>query len=200
MRLALAGRVAIGPAEVVRNRGGEGSVAPIASKKDRQTVTPDGVSVAPLIDGVVIQRVPPQEDERGEVVEIWNRTWPGLDFPVVHVYQVSTRPGQVRAWTMHLRQDDRLFVSRGRLRFGLYDDREDSPTRGMLSVFTLSDHQRAMVRIPSGVWHGVQNVGEVDGVFINLPSRPYHYEDPDKFRLPLTNDLIPFDFGDGRGR
>lgn len=172
----------------------------IASKKDRQTVTPDGVSVSPLIDGVVIQRVPPQEDERGEVVEIWNRTWPGLDDSVVHVYQVSTRPGQVRAWTMHKRQDDRLYVSRGRLRFGLYDGREDSPTRGMLSVFTLSDHQRAMVRIPCGVWHGVQNVGEVDGVFINLPTRPYYYEDPDKYRLPLTNDLIPFDFGDGRER
>jgi dTDP-4-dehydrorhamnose 3,5-epimerase len=70
----------------------------------------------------------------------------------------------------------------------------------MLNVFTLSDHQRAMVRIPSGVWHGVQNVGEGESVFVNFPTRPYVYEDPDKYRLPLNNDLIPFDFNDGPGR
>lgn len=169
-------------------------------RKDIQSVTPDGLAIAALIDGVIIQRVPPQEDERGEIAEIWNQTWLGLDDPVVHVYQVSTRPGKVRAWQMHKQQDDRLFVSRGRLRFGLFDDREGSPTRGLLNVFTLSDHQRAMVRIPCGVWHGVQNVGEVDGVFINLPTRPYIYEDPDKYRLPVRNDLIPFDFSDDRGR
>ena len=133
---------------------------PVARAKDTQTVTAEGVRVAPSIEGVVIHRIPPQEDERGEISEVWNLHWPGLDDPVVHVYKVVTRPGTARGWQMHADQDDRLFVSRGRLRFGLYDDREGSPTRGMLNVFTLSDHQRAMVRIPRGVWHGVQNVGK----------------------------------------
>ena len=32
------------------------------------------------------------------------------------------------------------------------------------------------------------------GVFFNLPSRPYRHADPDKYRLPLKNDVIPFDF------
>lgn len=114
--------------------------------------------------------------------------------------RINPPAGKVRAWQMHKQQDDRLFVSRGRLCFGLYDDREGSSTRELLNVFTLSDHQRAMVRVPRGVWHGIQNVSEVDGVFINLPTRPYVYEDPDKYRLPLRNDLIPFDFSDDRGR
>ena len=163
--------------------------------KDVQSVTAEGISVAPLIAGVVIQRVPPHEDERGEVTEVWNRNWPGLDDPVVHCAMIVTRPGITRGWGMHRKQDDRLFVSHGRLRFGLYDDRGDSPTRGMLNVFTVTDHHRAMIRIPRGVWHGVQNVGEVDGIFLYFPTRPYDYTDPDKYRLPLQNDLIPFDFG-----
>jgi dTDP-4-dehydrorhamnose 3,5-epimerase len=175
------------------------TISLIAPKKEEQTVTPDGTSTAPMIDGIVIQRIPPHEDERGEVVEVWNLSWPDLDDPVVHVYKVVTRPGKTRGWQMHVYQDDRLFVSRGRLRFGLYDDRPDSPTRGMLNVFTLSDHQRAMIRIPHGVWHGIQNVGEDDAEFINFPTRRYNYEDPDKYRLPLRNDLIPFDFSDDRG-
>jgi dTDP-4-dehydrorhamnose 3,5-epimerase len=167
--------------------------------KDAQSVTPDGVRLAPMIDGVVVQRVPPHEDERGEVTEVWNQEWLGLADPVEHVAMVVTRPGATRGWGMHLKQDDRLFVSHGRLRFGLYDDREGSPTRGMLNVLTISDHHRAMIRIPRGVWHGVQNVGEVDGVFIYLPTCRYDYADPDKYRLPLKNDLIPFDFSDSTG-
>ncbi len=113
---------------------------------------------------------------------------------------MTRRPGKARAWVIHQNQDDRLFVSRGRLRFGFYDDREGSPTRGVLMVFVLSDHQRVIVSIPRGVWHGVQNVGETDAMFINLPTTRYVYEDPDKYRLPLKNDLIPFDFSDDRGR
>ena len=57
---------------------------PVARAKDTQTVTADGVPDAPSIEGVVIHRIPPQEDERGEVTEVWNRNWPGLDDPVVH--------------------------------------------------------------------------------------------------------------------
>jgi dTDP-4-dehydrorhamnose 3,5-epimerase len=174
--------------------------ASIAPAKDVQTVTPEGVPISPLVDGVIVHSIRPQEDERGEVVEIWNLDWPGFDDPVVHAYKVVTRPGKARAWQMHLQQDDRVLVSRGRLRFGLYDDREGSPTRGLLNVFTLSDHQRAIVRIPRGVWHGVQNVGEGEAEFINFPTRRYDYADPDKYRLPLRNDLIPFDFSDDGGR
>lgn len=176
------------------------AVPSVAPTKDVQSVTADGISVAPSIEGVVIRRVPPQEDERGEVTEVWNRSWPGLDDEVVHCAMIVTRPGVVRGWGMHRKQDDRLFISHGRLRFGLYDDREESPTRGLLNVFTVTDRHRAMIRIPRGVWHGAQNVGEVDAVFLYFPTRPYDYADPDKYRLPLKNDLIPFDFGDPPGR
>jgi dTDP-4-dehydrorhamnose 3,5-epimerase len=33
----------------------------------------------------------------------------------------------------------------------------------------------------------------------NLPTWPYDHADPDKYRLPIKNDLIPFDFDDGPG-
>jgi dTDP-4-dehydrorhamnose 3,5-epimerase len=34
---------------------------------------------------------------------------------------------------------------------------------------------------------------------INLPTCPYDHADPDKYRLPIKNELIPFDFDDGPG-
>jgi dTDP-4-dehydrorhamnose 3,5-epimerase len=48
--------------------------------------------------------------------------------------------------------------------------------------------------IPPGVYHAVQNVGEHDAIFVNMPSAPYNHADPDKYRLPIGNDYIPYQF------
>jgi dTDP-4-dehydrorhamnose 3,5-epimerase len=141
-----------------------------------------------------------QEDNRGELSEIWTEARDPLGMPIVHVYMVSIRPGKMRGWQMHRKQYDRIFIQQGRLRVGLYDARPESPTEGMLNVMTFSDRNRALICIPPGVWHGIQNVCERESVFLNLPTRAYIYEEPDKVRLPAKNDLIPFDFEDGIGR
>jgi dTDP-4-dehydrorhamnose 3,5-epimerase len=167
---------------------------------DAQTVDREGRSVAPRIAGVAISQTSPQEDERGELCEVWTEARDPLGMPAVHVYMVTIRPGKTRGWVMHEHQDDRIFVQQGRLRIGLYDARPDSPTRGMLNVLTFSDHNRALIVFPAGVWHGIQNVGDREAVFLNLPTRPYNYDRPDKLRLPIKNDLIPFAFEDDQGR
>jgi dTDP-4-dehydrorhamnose 3,5-epimerase len=174
-------------------------VTPAEPIKDRQTVDADGRSIAPRIHGVEISYLRPQEDDRGELCEVWTAARDPLGIPVVHVYMVTIRPGTIRGWVMHAHQHDRIFIQQGRLRVGLYDARPDSPTHGMLNVMTFSDHNRALLVYPPGVWHGIQNVGEHEAVFLNLPTRAYNYEDPDKFRLPITNDLIPFAFEERRG-
>ena len=162
--------------------------------RDKQTVTPDGASTNPFISGVVIRYAIPQPDERGELCEIYNPSWGVMDAPLVYVYQSIIRPGRVKGWVVHYEQDDRLFFSSGTVRMGLFDAREDSPTFKRLNVFTISERNRALVIIPRGVFHGIQNVDVCDAVFVNMPTRPYDHLNPDKYRLPLKNDLIPFAF------
>lgn len=72
------------------------------------------------------------------------------------------------------------------------DARTDSPTYGRLNVFHLGGHDRALLSIPAGVYHAVCNVGADEGAFVNLPSHSYQHDDPDKYRLPLDNDVIPY--------
>jgi dTDP-4-dehydrorhamnose 3,5-epimerase len=57
-----------------------------------------------------------------------------------------------------------------------------------------------MFVIPRGVYHACMNVGAVDAIFINFPTNLYNYDSPDKYRLPLKNDIIPYDFSDIRVR
>jgi len=164
-------------------------------KKDQQTITPDGVSTLPRIHDVTVRRLPPIEDERGEVVEVYRQAWNFHPDPLVFVYQATIRPGKIKGWVVHQKQDDRIFTSRGTMRWALFDNRPDSPTYRVLQVMTISERHRALFNIPRGVYHAVQNIGETEAVFVNLPTRAYDHVDPDKLRLPLQNDLIPFDFG-----
>ena len=162
--------------------------------KDVQTVTPDGELVAPLIEGVRIRPAITHPDARGTVCEIYNPAWGIHEAPLVYVYQTTIRPRRVKGWVLHREQDDRLFFSLGTVKIVLYDDRPGSPTHKMLNEIYLSENNRGLITIPRGVYHALENVGETDVVFINMPTRPYNHADPDKYRLPLDTDLIPYRF------
>ena len=88
---------------------------------------------------------------------------------------------------------------RGAIRFALFDDRPSSPTFKLLNVLTLSERNRGLVIIPRGVYHALQNVGESEAMFVNMPTALYDHANPDKYRLPIKNDLIPFSFEDPAG-
>jgi dTDP-4-dehydrorhamnose 3,5-epimerase len=171
----------------------------LSPRRDTQTTRPDGTRTVPFIAGVVVRSAVLHPDERGEICEIYNPAWGISDAPLVYVYQSTVRPGKTKGWVVHYEQDDRLFFSAGNVRIGLYDARKDSPTYQKLNVFTVTERNRALVMIPRGVFHGVQNVGTSEVVFVNMPTRPYNHENPDKYRLPLKNDLIPFAFEDTPG-
>ncbi len=171
----------------------------VAPKKDVQTVTPTGESVAPRINGVQVRLAVTIPDERGEICEMYSPAWGLSDEPLVYVYQVVIRPYQIKGWTVHQLQSDRLFFSSGAAKIVLYDNRADSPTHKMVNEIFLTERNRGLVVIPPGVYHVVQNVGDTEVVFINMPTRPYDHADPDKYRLPLNNDLIPYRFPSGLG-
>jgi dTDP-4-dehydrorhamnose 3,5-epimerase len=163
--------------------------------KDVQTVTPDGALVAPLIDGVRVRPAITHPDARGTVCEIYNPAWGIHEAPLVYVYQTTIRPHKVKGWVLHREQDDRLFFSLGTVKIVLYDDRPASPTHRMLNEIHLSEYNRGLITIPRGVYHAMENVGDTDVLFINMPTRPYNHADPDKYRLPLDTDRIPYRFG-----
>ena len=64
----------------------------------------------------------------------------------------------------------------------------------MVNEIFLGERNRALVVIPTGVFHAVQNVGTTDAVFVNMPTRPYDHANPDKYRLPIDTDEIPYRF------
>ncbi len=167
---------------------------PTKGKKDSQFVTSDGEKLMKHIDGVVVRPAVTQTDDRGTLSEIYNPAWGIHPDPLAYIYQVTIRPGKVKGWVVHHKQDDRLYFSSGTLQVVLFDARPGSKTKGLINEFFLGDNNRALVIIPKGVFHAVRNVGLTDALFVNTPTRAYDHKDPDKYRLPLKNSVIPFTF------
>ena len=168
-------------------------------RRDAPTVRPDGTRVQELIDGVRIRPAVTHQDARGTVCEIFSVAWGFDSEPMVHIHQFTVRPGIVKGWAVHREQMDRYFFSGGTAKTVLYDDRPDSPTHGMLNVFYFSAYNRSLLVIPPGVYHATENIGQDDVVGINVPNRTYRYDAPDKYRLPLDTDHIPYRFSASRG-
>ncbi len=167
---------------------------PHEPKQDPQTVLPSGERVAPLIDGVKIRYAVTQVDERGSLCEIFNPAWAFHTGPLVYLYEFSIAPGRAKGWVMHKEQDDRIFLRHGRVKIVLYDDRPQSKTYKMLNVLCFSDQNRMLISYPDHIYHAFQNIGSTEAVLINLPTKAYNHANPDKFRLPLINDKIPYRF------
>ncbi len=164
-----------------------------AAVERQPTVTPQGEPLAPLIDGVLVRPAKTQTDARGTLTEVFDPRWGFTDTPMVYAYMVTIRPGVTKGWLVHQVHDDRLFFAFGTVRAVLYDDREGSPTRGMVNELYFDEHNRGLLHIPHGVWHAITNVGTTDSMMINHPTEQYDHGNPDKWDLPPDTPEIPFE-------
>ncbi|AFM23207.1 dTDP-4-dehydrorhamnose 3,5-epimerase family protein [Desulfomonile tiedjei] len=145
------------------------------------------------IDGVIIHPLRVIPDERGRLMEIMRRDDPFFN-GFGQVYMTTVYPGVVKAWHYHAVQVDRFTCIKGMIKAVLYDDRENSPTRGALNEIFMGEHNPCLVVIPAGVYHGWKCVGESEAYVVNVPSEPYNRTDPDEYRLDPHVGGIPYDW------
>ena len=107
--------------------------------------------------------------------------------------------GIVKGWGLHKLHEDRYFVVRGEMELVTYDPRPESSTYGKICKVYLSAAQPRLVNVPRNVWHADHNIGVEDVIVVNFPTIQYDHSSPDKYRLPIDTDLIPYDFGPVRG-
>lgn len=146
-----------------------------------------------MIDGVIVKPLRRIVDDRGYVMVILredDEEFRGFG----QAYVSACFPGVVKAWHCHRKQWDYFCVVAGDAKIGLYDDREDSPTRGQTASVVIGQLNPALVVIPPLVWHGVTALGGQMAILLNLPTLPYAPEDPDELRRPPFDPEIPFEW------
>ncbi len=171
----------------------------LAGFQDAATVTAEGQNLQVLPAGVTFRDATTHVDDRGSVCELFDPRWGWHQDPLTFVYTFSLRPGMVKGWGMHLQHEDRYFILSGDIEIVMYDARAASPTYSLLSKVVMTEHHRRLMNIPAGIWHANHNIGSKDAIVINFPTMPYDHSRPDKYRLPLDTEEIPYKFQNARG-
>src|SRR4051812_2144824 len=153
---------------------------------------------ATLIHDLVFRPTRPVPHEDGHVSEVARASWEMIGGPVVQVHVTTTFPGRIRAWGLHQRSTDRLFVVSGLVKIAVFDGRLDSPTTGRLNEFTVSDRNPGLLVIPPNLYHGWKNIGTTEAFIINMPTEMYDYAAPDALDLPYESEaaerIVPYRF------
>jgi len=147
-----------------------------------------------MIEGVKIKPLKVVPDDRGMLMEMFRSDDP--DFQKFgQVYVTMVYPGVVKAWHYHKVQTDHFVCVSGMAKIGLFDAREDSPTKGESQTVYLGWQNQRLLIIPPGVYHGFTPAGPEPASIINIPTELYDYEDPDEHRRPFDDPEIGYDWG-----
>jgi len=146
-----------------------------------------------MIEGVQTKALRVIPDERGFLMEVL-RSDDALFGGFGQVYLTTAYPGVVKGWHYHKYQTDCMTVIKGMAKIVLCDMRASSPTQGEINEFFVGEKNPILVRIPVGVAHGMKAIGTEMAYMLNVPDRPYDYQNPDEFRLQPHGGPIPYDW------
>lgn len=146
-----------------------------------------------LIDGVKVKKLRLLPDERGRLMEILRKDDEFFE-KFGQVYMTTTYPGVVKGWHYHKIQNDNMTVVKGMAKIVLFDEREGSPTKGVVNEFFVGEHNPIIIHIPRLVWHGFKCISETEAIMVNVPTELYNYQNPDEYRKPPDDGGIPYDW------
>ena len=143
-----------------------------------------------LIEGVIITELRQISDDRGAVLHMLRSDAPGFT-KFGECYFSEVFPRSVKAWKRHRTQVQNLAVPVGRIRIVIYDDREESPTRGSLQELELGRPDAYfLLQIGPGLWYGFSCISSTAALIANCADLPH---DPTESEVRSADDReIPY--------
>lgn len=135
-------------------------------------------------------------DDRGGIFHMLRRDDPQfLQFGEIYFSKIY--PGVVKAWHIHSKMTLNYMVITGAIRLVLFDDREDSPTRGRFQEIYLDEYEGRLVTIPPGIWNGFKGLGDKTSLVANCATEPH---DPQEIsRRPHDDSYFGYDWKQKHG-
>ena len=129
-------------------------------------------------------------DERGSVMRFLKSNSASFtDFGEAYFSKINH--GVVKGWKLHENVSQNFSVPHGVIKVVVYDNREDSPTEGVINEFILnsSDHY-TILSIPKGVWYSFKGLTEGYSLLANIINIDHSLAV--SHVLPLDNEIVPY--------
>lgn len=135
------------------------------------------------MDGVILTPLKRISTGKGDVMHAMKATDAGYcGFGEVYFSEVYA--GEKKGWKRHNRMTLNLVVVRGEIKFYIYDDREDSKTKGETVEITLSpDKNYQRLTLASGLWLAFEGVSKETSILMDLIPEPHDPTEADKREL-----------------
>lgn len=146
-----------------------------------------------MIEGVRITPLRQILDERGKIMHMLRNDAPHFQ-QFGEIYFSCVYPGVIKAWHIHKRMILNYAVPVGNIKFVLFDERENSPTRGQVQEIYLGPDNYNLVTVPPMVWNGFKGIGNQMALVANCSTIPHDPEeimrrDPFDPAVPYKWDL-----------
>lgn len=150
-----------------------------------------------MIDGVAIRPLRQIPDERGKIMHMLRRTDSWFE-EFGEIYFSMIFPDVVKAWHLHREMTLNYAVVVGAIKLVLYDERNDSATKGQIQELFVSPGEfYCLVTIPPRVWNGFKGLGTEASIVANCATMPH---DPDEIvRRDPSDPSIPYDWALNNG-
>lgn len=119
------------------------------------------------IEGVVLTPLKQIFHPKGDVMHAMKSSDVGFaGFGEAYFSTIHFR--DIKPWKKHLKMRLNFVVPVGEIRFVIYDDRENSSTKGVFFDVNLSSENYKRVTIPEGLWVAFEGVGEDLNLLLNI--------------------------------
>ena len=103
-------------------------------------------------------------------------------------YFSTINSGVIKPWKKHLKMTLNLIVPFGEIKFVLFDDRENSQTKGQFMNVSLSLDNYYRLTVPPEVWVAFRGEGNSTNLLLNISNLEH---DPEEI-IRLDLDQIPY--------
>ena len=106
------------------------------------------------------------------------------------IYFSTVNPNKIKAWHFHKLMTLNYAVVHGSIKLVLYDDRDESKTKGTIQEIILSNENHYLVSIPPKIWNGFCSSDNKHAILANCSDIPHDKEEI--IRLPLDDSKFPY--------
>jgi dTDP-4-dehydrorhamnose 3,5-epimerase len=145
-----------------------------------------------MIHGVKINKKKQIIDERGKIMHML-RVDDKEFVKFGEIYFSYTYPGAIKAWHRHKEMTLTYAAASGKIKLVLFDDRENSPSKGQLDEIFLSDEDYFTVTVPPMIWNGFKSIENKSAIVANCTDIPHSENEIE--RKEYNDPNIPYDWG-----
>ena len=138
------------------------------------------------IEGVLLTPLKTIDVTGGDVRHAMKKSDPGYN-GFGEAYFSIVESGVVKAWKRHKIMTLNLVVCSGKVRFVIYDDRQNLDRNNVFQEVVLSSENYFRLTVPPMVWMGFQGIGGNTNMLLNIVDIEHSSEELDRLSLNEIN-------------